>query len=60
MAMQRSMRSLLQAAAMLVVVFVLITGVGISQYGDSLPRIKFSLSGNSDSGLSGRKHSGLA
>lgn len=60
MAAQRNMRSLLQAVAMLVVVFVLITGVGISQYGDSLPRIKFSPSGNSDSSLSGRKFSGLA
>ncbi|XP_014556196.1 glycosyltransferase family 69 protein [Bipolaris victoriae FI3] len=54
MATQRSMRSLLQAVAMLVVVFVLITGVGISQYGDSLPRIKFSPSGNSDSSLSAK------
>ncbi|EUC47118.1 glycosyltransferase family 69 protein [Bipolaris oryzae ATCC 44560] len=54
MATQRSMRSLLQAVALLVVVFVLITGVGISQYGDSLPRITFSLSGNSDSSVSAK------
>jgi alpha-1,3-mannosyltransferase len=55
MATKRSMRSLLQAVVLLVVVFVFITGVGFLQYGDNLSRIRFSLSTNSSS--SGRNYS---
>jgi alpha-1,3-mannosyltransferase len=40
MAIQRSMRSLFQTVALLAVVFLLICGFGLFQYGDGLSRLK--------------------
>jgi alpha-1,3-mannosyltransferase len=49
MATQRSLRSLLQAIALLAVFFLLIAGCGFFQYGDSLSRLKPIFTGSSNS-----------
>jgi alpha-1,3-mannosyltransferase len=49
MATQRSLRSLLQAVALLAVVFLLISGIGFFQYGDGLAHLKPIVTGSSSS-----------